>query len=99
MFELESKPKNAEEAIKAGWKTAKEMYTTCETSRQTWENFVADIRKTISQKPNSSCKSTFTTEKCITGAHNTKYYHPKVEEAFQLWLMKNQTTQMSSFFS
>ena len=89
MLELENKPKNVEEAIKAGWKTAKEMYTTCETSRQTWENFVADIRKSISQKPNYSCKSTFTTEKCITGAHNTKYYHPKVEEAFQLWLRRN----------
>ena len=47
MIELENKPKNVEEAIKAGWKTAKEMYTTCETSRQTWENFVADIRKSI----------------------------------------------------
>ena len=89
MLELESKPKNVEEAIKAGWKTAKEMYTTCETSRQTWENFVADIRKNISQKPNSGCRIDPTTKNCITGAHNTKYYHPKVEEAFQLWLRRN----------
>ena len=89
MLELENKPKNAEEAIKAGWKTAKEMYTTCETSRQTWENFVADIRKSISQKPNSSCAIDCITKNCITGAHNTKYYHPKVEEAFQLWLRRN----------
>ena len=81
--ETENKPKNAEEAIKAGWRTAKEIYTTCETSRQTWENFVADIRKATLQKPDSSCKSSFTTEKCITGAHNTKYYHPKVEEAIK----------------
>ena len=87
--EVENKPKNVEEAIKAGWKTAKEMYTTCETSRQTWENFVADIRKTISQKPNSGYRIDPTTEKCITGAHNTKYYHPKVEEAFQTWLRRN----------
>ena len=93
MLELENKPKNAEEAIKAGWKTAKEMYTTCETSRQTWENFVADIRNAVSNKPNSSCKITFTTKNCITGAHNTKYYHPKVEEAFKAWLMKNQANQ------
>ena len=89
MLELENKPKNVEEAIKAGWKTAKEMYTTCETSRQTWENFVADIRKNISQKPNSGCRIDPTTKNCITGAHNTKYYHPKVEEAFQLWLRRN----------
>ena len=85
----ETKPANVEEAITAGWKTAKEIYTTCETSRQTWENFVADIRKATLQKPDSSCKTTFTTEKCITGPHNTKYYHPKVEKAFQLWLKKN----------
>ena len=89
MLELESKPKNVEEAIKAGWKTAKEMYTTCETSRQTWENFVADIRNAISNKPNSGCRIDPTTKNCITGAHNTKYYHPKVEEAFQLWLRRN----------
>ena len=89
MLELENKPKNAEEAIKAGWKTAKEMYTTCETSRQTWENFVADIRNSISNKPNSGCRIDPTTKNCITGAHNTKYYHPKVEEAFQLWLRRN----------
>ena len=82
--ETENKPKNVEEAIKAGWRIAEEIYTTANSSKRSWENFVADIRKSISQKPNSSCKITFTTEKCITGAHNTKYYHPKVEEAFQL---------------
>ena len=86
---IETKPTNVEEAIKAGWKTSKEMYEACETSRQTWENFMVDVRNTISKKPDSSCKSSFTTEKCITGPHNTKYYHPKVEEAFQLWLRRN----------
>ena len=86
---IESKPANVEEAIAAGWKTAKEMYTTCETSRQTWENFVADIRKATLQKPDSSCETDFATEKCITGPHNTKYYHPKFEKAFQLWLRRN----------
>ena len=91
--ETENKPKNVEDAIKAGWRTAKEMYEACETSRQTWENFMVDVRNTISKKPDSSCKSGFTTEKCITGAHNIKYYHPKVEEAFQAWLMKNQANQ------
>ena len=92
MFNLEkteNKPTNVEEAINAGWKTAKEIYTTCETSRQTWENFVADIRKATLQKPDSSCKIGFTTEKCITGPHNKKYYHPKFEEAFQVWLRRN----------
>lgn len=92
MFELnkiESKPTNVEEAINAGWRTAKEMYETCETSRQTWENFVADVRKATLQKQNSGCEIGFTTEKCITGPHNKKYYHPKFEEAFRLWLRRN----------
>ena len=93
MFELESKPKNVEEAIKAGWKTAEEIYTTANSSRRTWDNFIVDIKNAISQKSNSSYAIDCTTEKCITGAHNTKYYHPKVEEAFQTWLMKNQANQ------
>ena len=70
--QAENKPANVEEAINAGWKTAKEMYEACETSRQTWENFLSDVRKATLQKPDFSC------EKCITGPHNTKYYHPKV---------------------
>ena len=91
--EVENKPKNVEDAIKAGWRTAEEIYTTADSSRRTWDNFVADIRNAISQKPNSSCAIDCITKNCITGAHNTKYYHPKVEEAFQAWLMKNQTNQ------
>ena len=93
MFELESKPKNVEEAIKAGWKTAEEIYTTADSSKRSWDRFIADVRNAISKKPNSSCAIDGTTEKCITGTHNTKYYHPKVEEAFQAWLMKNQANQ------
>ena len=34
MFELESKPKNVEEAIKAGWKTAEEIYTDADSSKR-----------------------------------------------------------------
>ena len=90
---VESKPANIKEAINAGWKTAKEMYEVAGVDRRTWENFVADVRNAISKKPNSSCENDFTTEKCITGPHNTKYYHPKVEKAFQAWLMKNQANQ------
>ena len=91
--EVESKPTNVEEAIKSGWKPAKEMYEVAGVDRRTWENFMVDVRNAISKKPDSSCEIDFTTEKCITGPHNTKYYHPKVEEAFQLWLMKNQANQ------
>ena len=92
----ESKPANVEEAIAAGWKTVKEMYEVAGVDRRTWENFVADVRNAMSKKLDSSCETGFTTEKCITGAHNTKYYHPKVEEAFQAWLMKNQANQGKS---
>lgn len=88
MKQLETKPKNAKEAIEAGWMTAEEMYSAV-SSKRTWDRFVAVVKKATSQKPNSSCDSTGITEKCITGAHNTKYYHPDVEKAFQLWLKKN----------
>ena len=89
MLNLQSKPTNVEEAIKAGWKTAKEIYECSGVCRDTFNVFLSAVRKATSEKPNSSCISNPTTEKCITGAHNTKYYHPKVEEAFQLWLKKN----------
>lgn len=91
--ETESKPKNVEEAIEAGWKTAEEIYTTANSSKRSWDRFIADVRNAISKKPNSGYAIDGTTEKCITGPHNTKYYHPKVEEAFQAWLMKNQANQ------
>ena len=89
MLELESKPKNAEEAIKAGWRTAKEMYECACVDRRTWDRFIDTIKKHTFQKPNSGCRIDPTTKNCITGAHNTKYYHPKVEKAFQLWLRRN----------
>ena len=91
--QVENKPKNVEDAIKAGWRTAEEIYTTANSSRRTWDNFIADIRNAISQKSNSSYVIDCITKNCITGAHNIKYYHPKVEEAFQAWLMKNQANQ------
>ena len=83
MFELESKPKNVEEAIKSGWRTAKEIYEDAGMCRDTFNEFLSAVRKATSEKPNFSCRIVPTTEKCITGSHNTKYYHPKVEEAFQ----------------
>ena len=85
----ENKPTNVEEAIAAGWKTAKEIYECSGVCRDTFNVFLSAVRKATSEKPDSSCKTTPTTEKCISGPHNTKYYHPKVEEAFQLWLKKN----------
>ena len=87
--EVENKPKNVEDAIKAGWKTAEEIYITSNSSKRSWDRFIADVRNATSQKSNSSCAIDGITKNCITGAHNTKYYHPKVEEAFQLWLRRN----------
>ena len=91
--EVENKPKNVEEAIKAGWKTAKEMYECAGVCRDTFNEFILAVRNAVSNKPNSGCRIDPTTKNCITGPHNTKYYHPKVEEAFQTWLMNNQTNQ------
>ena len=85
----ETKPKNVEEAIKAGWKTAKEMYECAGVCRDTFNEFILAVRNAVSNKPNSGCRIDPTTKNCITGAHNTKYYHPKVEEAFQAWLRRN----------
>ena len=69
------------------------MYTTSDSSKRSWDRFIADVRNAMSQKSNSGCAIDGTTKNCITGPHNTKYYHPKVEEAFQAWLMKNQANQ------
>ncbi len=89
IYKDNTKPKSVKEAIENGWKTAKEIYEFAGVCRDTFNEFLSDVRMAMFQEPNSSCRSTPTTEKCITGAHNTKYYHPKVEEAFQLWLKKN----------
>jgi hypothetical protein len=96
MLELEIKPKNVKEAIEAGWMTAKEIYEAAGVCRDTFNEFLSVVRKAASEKPNSSCRIDPTTEKCITGAHNVKYYHPKVMKAFQLYLMRNQTNQGKS---
>ena len=90
MLELENKPKNAEEAIKAGWKTAKEMYECAGVCRDTFNEFLSAVKKATSEKPNSGCRSTPTANLVIKlGSAHKAYYHPKVEEAFQLWLKKN----------
>lgn len=92
--ETENKPKNVEKAIEAGWKTAEEIYTTANSSRRTWDNFIADVRNSISQKSNSGYAIDCTANLVVKlGSAHKAYYHPKVEEAFQAWLMKNQTNQ------
>lgn len=88
MLELETKPKNVKEAIEAGWKTAKEMYETAGVCRDTFNEFLSVVRKAVSEKSNSSCRIDPTTEKCITGAHNIKYYHPKIVKQRNIWFLK-----------
>lgn len=86
----ENKPANVEEAIKAGWKTAKEMYEAAGVCRDTFNQFLSDVRKAISKKPDSGCRSSPTTNLVVKlGSSHKAYYHPKVEEAFQLWLKRN----------
>ena len=90
MLELENKPKNAEEAIKAGWKTAKEMYECAGVCRDTFNEFLSAVKKATSEKPNSGCRSIPTANLVVKlGSSHKAYYHPKVEEAFQLWLRRN----------
>lgn len=88
--EVENKPINVEEAIKAGWRTAKEMYECAGVCRDTFNVFLSAIRKATSEKPNFRCVSTPTANLVVKlGSAHKAYYHPKVEEAFQLWLKKN----------
>ena len=90
MLELENKPKNAEEAIKAGWRTAKEMYECAGVCRDTFNEFLSSVRKAVSNKPNSGCEIDVIANLVVKlGSSHKAYYHPKVEEAFQLWLRIN----------
>ena len=88
--EVENKPKNVEEAIKAGWKTAEEIYITANSSKRSWDRFIADVRNAMSQKSNSGCAIDCTANLVVKlGSSHKAYYHPKVEEAFQAWLRRN----------
>ena len=90
----ENKPKNVEDAIKAGWKTAKEMYECAGVCRDTFNEFILEVRNVVSNKPNSGCRIDPTANLVVKlGSAHKAYYHPKVEEAFQAWLMKNQANQ------
>ena len=92
--ELENKPKNVEDAIKAGWKTAEEIYITANSSKSTWDRFMVDVKNAMSKKSNSRCFTDDTANLVVKlGSAHKAYYHPKVEEAFQAWLMKNQANQ------
>ena len=90
MFQLENKPTNVEEAIKEEWKTAKEIYECAGVCRDTFNEFLSVVRKATSEKPNLSCRSTQIANLVVKlGRAHKAYYHPKVEEAFQLWLRRN----------
>ena len=90
MINLQSKPSNVEEAINAGWKTTKEMYEEAGVCRDTFNQFLSDVRNATLQKPNSGCRIDPTANLIVKlGSSHKAYYHPKVEEAFQLWLRRN----------
>ena len=58
-----------------------------------------EVRNAVSNKPNSGYRIDPTANLVVKlGSAHKAYYHPKVEEAFQAWLMKNQANQKSSFF-
>lgn len=88
--ETENKPKNAEEAIEEGWKTAKEIHECAGVCRDTFNEFISVVRKATSEKLNFGCRSTPIANLVIKlGSSHKAYYHPKVEKAFQIWLKKN----------
>ena len=77
--------KELEQAIKEGWKTAKEIYTEAGVDEKTWTRFkktLTDIG--VRQKINRSNRN------------GGPIFSPEVEKQFQAWLMKNQTSQGNS---
>ena len=87
---IESKPTNVEEAINAGWKTAKEMYEAADVGERTLRRFMADVKNAMSEKPNSRCFTDDTANLVVKlGSSHKAYYHPKVEKAFRVWLRRN----------
>ena len=91
---VESKPANVEEVIAAGWKPAEEMYNIAGVDERTWRRFIADVRNATSKKSDSGYDTDFTANLVVKlGSSHKAYYHPKVEKAFQAWLMKNQANQ------
>ena len=90
MLDLQIKPANVEEAIKAGWRTAKEIYEVAGVGERTWRRFMADVSNAMLKKSDSGCETTVIANLVVKlGSSHKAYYHPKVEEAFQLWLKKN----------
>lgn len=92
--ETENKPKNVEEAIRTGWKTAEEMYECAGVCRDTFNEFLSVVRNATLEKSNSGCRIDPIANLVIKlGSAHKAYYHPKVEEAFQSWLLRNQANQ------
>lgn len=86
----ETKPVNVEEAINAGWKIAKKMYEAANVGQRTWRRFMADVSNAMLKKTDSGCATTVIANLVVKlGSSHKAYYHPKVEEAFQLWLKRN----------
>lgn len=54
--ETENKPKNVEEAIRTGWKTAEEMYECAGVCRDTFNEFLSAVRNATLEKSNYGCR-------------------------------------------
>ena len=70
------------------------MYECAGVCRDTFNEFILSVRNAVYNKPNSGCRIDPTANLVVKlGSSHKAYYHPKVEEAFQAWLMKNQANQ------
>ena len=79
--EVENKPKNVEDAIKAGWRTAKEMYEAADVDERTWRRFMADVSNCMLKKQDSGCEIDVIANLVVKlGSSHKAYYHPKVTE-------------------
>ena len=67
------------------------MYECSGVCRDTFNEFLSAVRNAVYNKPNSGCRIDPTANLVVKlGSAHKAYYHPKVEEAFQLWLRRMQ---------
>ena len=70
------------------------MYECAGVCRDTFNEFILSVRNAVYNKPNSGCRIDPTANLVVKlGSAHKAYYHPKVEEAFQTWLLRNQANQ------
>ena len=68
-------------------KIAEEMYTTAGVCRDTFNQFLSDVKNAMSEKQDSGCRIDPTANLVVKlGSAHKAYYHPKAEDMLWDWL-------------